>query len=203
MRFWKENKVLILLTMLLPLLMLFVDRPVIRWLTTEFKENYALYFIIERVEPFISIIADGFTLIGIAIILYVIGKYTSKHLETASRPLFWSLIASGVLVHVVKHLFGRGRPKHDAGFLGPTLKGGYESFPSGHATAAFCFAHVLSHYYPKYRFLFYGFAVVVGLERIEDAHHFPSDILGGAILGIVVGKWFIHKIDQSGGEAHG
>lgn len=187
MRYWKENRILIVLTASIPFLVLYVDRPVIRWLRGDFKGSL-LYHAVERVEPFISLASDGLVLTGLALALFLLGRYWKSPLERSGRLLLWSVLGSSLLVHIPKHLFGRGRPNHDTGFLGPTLKGGYESFPSGHAATVFSLAFVLSHFYPRYRFLFYGFAIVVGLERIEDVHHFPSDVVGGAVFGIIVAK---------------
>ena len=36
--------------------------------------------------------------------------------------------------------------------------------------------------------IFYLLAVLVGLHRMEELAHFPSDILAGALIGLVVGK---------------
>lgn len=196
MRYWKENSVLIALTALIPFLVLYVDRPVIRWLRGDFKGS-PLYHLVERVEPIVSFMSDGLVLTGLALALFLLGRYRRNSLERSGLLLLWSLVASSLLVHIPKHLFGRGRPNHDTGFLGPTFKGGYESFPSGHAATAFSFAFVMSHFYPRYRLLFYGFAIVVGLERIEDVHHFPADVVGGAVFGIVVAKVVLRLLGRS------
>lgn len=104
--------------------------------------------------------------------------------------MFIGFISSGILVQVLKHLIGRARPRitEDLLFVGPSLKGGYDSFPSGHTTVAFCLAYILSQHFPKHRFLFYIFGFMVGFERVEDLSHFSSDVLAGAIVGIIVGR---------------
>lgn len=200
MRFWKENSGLIILAVSIPFLVVFVDRPVIRWLRGDFKGSF-LYNAVERVEPFIGLASDGLVLTGLALMLFLVGRRRKGSLEHSGRLLLWSVVASSLLVHIPKHLFGRGRPNHDTGFLGPTLKGGYESFPSGHAATVFSLAFMLSHCYPKYRVFFYGFAIMVGLQRIEDVHHFPSDVVGGAIFGIIVAKVVLRLLDRAARES--
>lgn len=63
-----------------------------------------------------------------------------------------------------------------------------ESFPSGHASAAFTAATVTSHYYPTISIPAYFLAGLVGLSRIEKNKHYLSDVLSGATLGYIVGQ---------------
>ncbi|MGQ9500325.1 MAG: phosphatase PAP2 family protein [Dissulfurimicrobium sp.] len=137
-----------------------------------------------------NFIGYGLTLIVGALLLCIIGKFINQKLYESGKLLFISLISAGIVVNIIKHLIGRARPRltDNLVFIGPSIKGGYDSFPSGHTTLAFCFAYILSMYYPRYRVMLYGFAVLIGFERIEDMAHFPSDVLIGAIIGVLVGK---------------
>lgn len=63
----------------------------------------------------------------------------------------------------------------------------HESFPSGHSAAAFAFATVLAWFYPHLRRLFWILAAGCALSRYLDAVHWPSDCLGGALLGYALG----------------
>jgi undecaprenyl-diphosphatase len=60
------------------------------------------------------------------------------------------------------------------------------SFPSGHAATAFAAAAILALLYGGC--FYYGFipALFVAYSRVYMGVHFPSDVLGGAVLGIVV-----------------
>lgn len=61
------------------------------------------------------------------------------------------------------------------------------SFPSSHAANCFAAAGVLTWYFASGRNLFYIFALLVALSRIFLGVHYPSDVVGGAVLGILVG----------------
>ncbi len=62
-----------------------------------------------------------------------------------------------------------------------------DAFPSGHTAIIFAAAFILSHYYPKTRWWAYGVAVWVAITRIYVGVHYPSDLIGGAFLGVAVG----------------
>jgi membrane-associated phospholipid phosphatase len=64
--------------------------------------------------------------------------------------------------------------------------GGSFSFPSGHTTMAFATATSLSLSFPKWYVIVpsYTYAAAVAYSRMYLGVHYPSDILGGIILGI-------------------
>jgi membrane-associated phospholipid phosphatase len=93
------------------------------------------------------------------------------------------LIGSSLIQHAVKFLVGRTRPSGSA--LG---------FPSGHTTAATTFAVVLIYIASRERLsgtqrvaietLAVCLMLAVGWARIMRHAHWPSDVLGGFLLGI-------------------
>jgi undecaprenyl-diphosphatase len=60
------------------------------------------------------------------------------------------------------------------------------SFPSGHAATAFAAAAILALLYGGYFSLGFVPALLVAYSRVYMGVHFPSDVLGGAVLGIAV-----------------
>ena len=59
------------------------------------------------------------------------------------------------------------------------------SFPSGHASLAFGIAAGVAYYYPKTSIVFFVAALLVGVGRVVAGIHWPSDIVGGAIAGLM------------------
>ena len=101
-----------------------------------------------------------------------------------------AVVATGIESVVVnagmKSLFQRGRPRpveaHPLPFRQPLTS----SFPSGHATAAFCAATLLAEgerSAPGY----YALATVVALSRIHTKIHHGSDVAGGVVIGVALG----------------
>ena len=76
--------------------------------------------------------------------------------------------------------------------MAPSFESGFDSFPSGHTTASFAVATVLAHYFPKGRLVWFGLATFAGTCRVIKGSHFPTDTLGGVLLGIVAGLAIVH-----------
>jgi undecaprenyl-diphosphatase len=87
----------------------------------------------------------------------------------------------------VKRLFKRGRPVFEGTRPHRLRTPSTTSFPSGHASAAFCAAAILSGRDPGRRALWYGLAATVALSRPYVHIHHASDMVGGAVIGYTVG----------------
>jgi membrane-associated phospholipid phosphatase len=104
--------------------------------------------------------------------------------------IFCGVGAPSLFTTIVKRIVGRGRPVHfdDTGLLG--LKWNlwdwtYQSFPSGHATTAFALAAVLGFLSERWFYPALLLAAVIGLSRITLGVHYPSDVLAGAVIGLL------------------
>ena len=105
--------------------------------------------------------------------------------------LFLILVSSTILNRVIKAIIKRPRPEH----LRIITEKGF-SYPSGHATAAialygFLLYLVYGRVQNKYLKVFLMIVLIyiiltIGLSRIYLGVHYPSDILGGYLLSIVV-----------------
>jgi undecaprenyl-diphosphatase len=60
------------------------------------------------------------------------------------------------------------------------------SFPSGHTATSFAAALILARAIPRRAPLFYVLAAAIGFSRIYAGVHYPLDVLGGAVLGLLV-----------------
>jgi undecaprenyl-diphosphatase len=92
---------------------------------------------------------------------------------------------------VVKPLVGRIRPctvLEHVRLLVPCGPG--KSFPSSHAVNNFAVAFVVSRYYRRAAPYIFAWAALVAYSRVYIGVHYPSDVLGGALLGCCIG-WLL------------
>ncbi|MEP6684466.1 MAG: phosphatase PAP2 family protein [Parafilimonas sp.] len=98
--------------------------------------------------------------------------------------------------HIIKLWIHRLRPCQDTGMIGNVrmllnhCSGGF-SFPSSHATnhfgaAVFIFC-TLKKYCSRWIYLFFFWAATISYGQIYVGVHYPTDVLGGAIIGSVIG----------------
>jgi membrane-associated phospholipid phosphatase len=105
-----------------------------------------------------------------------------------------AFIAANAAGTLIKVSAGRARPYKDDGkgiFRPFKLKTAYTSFTSGHTTSAFAIASVFARRCasPWVGLTAYGLAAGTALERVYDDKHWASDVVAGAALGTVVGRW--------------
>jgi len=113
--------------------------------------------------------------------------------------LFAAIAVPGIVVNVVKHIFGRARPGV-GGSIDPTLfspfswPAAYAGLPSGHAATAFSVLVAFGTLWPRQRALLWLYAVLIALSRVAVTAHYPSDVLAGAAVGycgaLFVRRWF-------------
>ncbi|MBH0183819.1 MAG: phosphatase PAP2 family protein [Nitrospira sp.] len=136
-------------------------------------------------------IGEGTHLVAASVGLLAVGWFFSQ--AAAKAAGIQTLLAHGLAALVVnglKHLIGRPRPKfaHSGEWqLAPSWASGLDSFPSGHSAATFAVATVLAKRFPAVGPLCLGIAVFVALSRILRGSHFPTDVLGGAVTGVISG----------------
>jgi undecaprenyl-diphosphatase len=114
-----------------------------------------------------------------------------RHRPNDERAAARAIVATGiesVLVNAgLKSMFRRRRPvapmTHPLPFRQPLTS----SFPSGHATAAFCAATLLSEG-DSLAPIYFAAATVVAASRVYVRIHHASDVLGGVAVGLVLGK---------------
>jgi len=113
----------------------------------------------------------------------------SNHLKIAMLLLIPAIFFSDQLSNIVKHYFERPRPCKifaDIHLLVP-CGGGY-SMPSSHAVNNFAGAVILSFFYSKYKKYFFVFAGIIAYSRVYVGVHYVSDLLIGAMIGIMCGN---------------
>ena len=144
-------------------------------------------------------LGDGLTLVLISLGVGGIGLWVNSG-RWKSAGLY-SLLAhgiSGLFTQILKHSLSRPRPRimdTTQWEIGPTLESGLDSFPSGHTSASFSIAMVFAYYFPKVRILWFGLAGFVATCRVIKGSHFPTDVLGGLLVGVGTGLVLVYARD--------
>lgn len=103
------------------------------------------------------------------------------------------LIAGSVVLHGMKLVVGRRRPRDDMemglyGFVWFKFRLDYNSFPSGHALTIMCVATIASCAWPQLALLWFAVALWLGVTRALLTAHFLSDVFAGAGIGLLAAR---------------
>lgn len=140
--------------------------------------------LLSRLAYGVSKTADGYLQLGLPLLLFLIGEPQGQNLLTSSLgcfaiwlPLYW----------VLKNSCRRPRPPVAIPNFNASIIASDEfSFPSGHTAASFLLATLLVLSYGTIASPAFIWAAAVGCSRVILGVHFPSDILVGASLGIII-----------------
>ena len=146
-------------------------------------------------NPFMDIIMRWITNLGSVIVVLLL--MTSLFLwEERKRKWIIVLLLCGVVAvgvgNLIKFMVGRPRP-----VIPPGLFPG-SSFPSGHTAIAFATLPVLDREFPKLKTFWLVFIILVGFSRLYFNYHFLSDVVGGALLGYIIGHYFVIEEETRG-----
>jgi undecaprenyl-diphosphatase len=93
-----------------------------------------------------------------------------------------AVAASDGIATLLKVAIGENRPSDKGSLL--TIPHSH-SFPSGHSAVAFAAATVLAWLVPRASPAFFALALAIGYSRIYVGVHWPLDVVGGAVIGVV------------------
>ena len=150
----------------------------------------------------------GTEIIGAA--LYGVGRFIIDDRDVAALGLHGleAILVSTGVTGIMKGVMGRARPYVRADTvpiafrLGRGLRGrAYQSFPSGHTSAAFAFAASTTaemsrivdakDWWPGWKYVIggamFGGAAMVGVSRMYHDQHWASDVVAGAAIGTFSG----------------
>jgi undecaprenyl-diphosphatase len=144
---------------------------------------------------------SGWFLWPIGVVFLALAALPSERLTHMSQRVFASVLArTGFLFlaialpslfdTIIKRMIGRARPMvtgiADPFVFSPFIwRSDYASLPSGHATTAFAVVVAIGSLWPRARTVVWIYAIAIAISRIVLTAHYASDVLAGAVVGIV------------------
>ena len=112
---------------------------------------------------------------------------------TYSLAFIASLTLGSAVLHAIKLVLGRRRPRDDMemglyGFMPLSFNLDYNSFPSGHALTICCVAVIFTCVWPMFWPFWFTVAALLAVTRALLTAHFLSDVLIGAGIGLIAAR---------------
>ena len=169
-----------------------MDGQLLLWIRETFGNP-----VLDHIMIFISSLANkGMLWIGIGVVLLLLGVKGRKWSERGLLVLL-SLAFNAVVCNLwLKPMVARTRPYDLLGYEILVRRLGDYSFPSGHTSASFAAATALYAIDRRWGTAAYILAVLIGFSRLYLGVHFPTDVLAGAVIGILAAKaaqWILEK----------
>jgi undecaprenyl-diphosphatase len=105
------------------------------------------------------------------------------------------MVSRGLVTEIIRLFYHHMRPFSFYNFTPLIPESGW-SFPSGHAAWFFALSLVVYYFNKKWGWWFFGLSTLMGIARIYVGVHWPLDIIGGAIVGLL-SAWFVHWLLKS------
>jgi len=158
--------------------------------TLKLIHDYSQNYVLDKIMPLITSLGNlGIVWIVISIILILSKKYRPIGLMCISALILNTILGEGIL----KHLFQRQRPFVSMPKFHLLIDKPISfSFPSGHTSTSFAVVGIIWSQLKKYRVYALLLACSIAFSRLYLFVHYPSDILGGIIQGLVCAKIVLH-----------
>ena len=120
----------------------------------------------------------------------------SRIFAVFKRKFLLQLVSASVLIFIltklIKLAFARPRPFTELGFIPLVAETGY-SFVSGHTLFMFGLLPIFYFVFRKKGGIIWAtLAIIVGVSRLYFGVHYPSDVFGAIVLGILIGRLVLY-----------
>ena len=158
------------------------------------------YYRIKYLDSFFASFSFATTFISISLILILLGisiQRKSKPIRYKAYVLTIVFVLSALTSLVLKNTIYRERPFVTHSFIEKLSDAGNSSFPSGHTLEAFAMATAITFIISNKKIVIAVFlwAFLVAYSRMLLGVHYPSDVLGGLLIGSFIG-WSVSQFTK-------
>ena len=134
------------------------------------------------------------------LLLYLSGILFNKNkLKDSGWKIFESFAISGIIVTIIKSVFGRWRPYTEHGHLSFVFftlgQNDHLSLPSGDVAIAFSFSTIVASFIENklWKIFWFALAVLTSLGRIYHDQHWLTDVILAAMISLSVGFYILNQ----------
>lgn len=128
-----------------------------------------------------------------SLLLFLAKTEKRRYLRMICFSFLAGIIARFGAVEFIRWLLPRSRPFFENGVKLLVDRINQPAFPSGHAAFSFALSTVVYSYNKKAGIIFFFASFLISIARVFIGVHWPSDILAGAVVGILCG-YFVNYL---------